>query len=119
MRVTCKEDFILLSGEDASALGYMAHGGHGCISVTCNVAPDAMSAMMNACMDGDWKTALYWQDRLIGLHKALFADASPAPTKFALAHLGLCAEDVRLPIAPCSQAARAQVLEAMAAAGLN
>jgi len=113
MRLTCGEDFVLLSGEDASALGYMAHGGHGCISVTANVAPAGMSAMMDACLKGDWPGALRWQDRLIGLHKALFADASPSPTKFALAHLGLCEEDVRLPIAPCSDPARALVLDAL------
>ena len=119
MRRTCGEDFVLLSGEDASALGYMAHGGHGCISVTVNVAPEAMSAMIDACVAGDFRTALEWQDKLIWLHKALFRDASPAPTKFALAHLGLCAEDVRLPLAPCSETACAQVLEALRAAGVN
>ena len=113
MRRTCGEDFVLLSGEDATSLGYMAHGGHGCISVTVNVAPEAVSAMIEACLAGEFRTALAWQDRLIGLHKALFTDASPAPTKFALARLGLCQEDVRLPLAPCSDAARAIVLEAM------
>ncbi|HEX4095440.1 MAG TPA: 4-hydroxy-tetrahydrodipicolinate synthase [Caulobacteraceae bacterium] len=119
MRQTCGEDFVLLSGEDASALGYMAHGGHGCISVTVNVAPEAMSGLIDACLAGDFQTALRWQDKLIWLHKALFADASPAPTKFALARMGLCQEDVRLPLAPCSESAKAQVLEAMRAAGLN
>ncbi len=118
MRRTCGEDFVLLSGEDASALGYMAHGGHGCISVTANVEPEGMSQMLDACRAGDFAAALAWQDRLITLHKALFADASPAPTKFALAQLGLCREDVRLPIAPCSEAARAQVLDAMREAGV-
>ena len=113
MRRTCGEDFVLLSGEDATALGYMAHGGHGCISVTVNVAPEQVSAMIEACLAGDYKTALAWQDKLIGLHRALFSDASPAPTKFALARLGLCQEDVRLPLTPCSDAARAIVLEAM------
>ena len=119
MRQTCGEDFVLLAGDDATALGYMAHGGHGCISVTVNVAPEAMSGLIDACLRGDFKTALEWQDKLIGLHKALFADASPAPTKFALARLGLCQEDVRLPLAPCSEAARAQVLDALSAAGIN
>ena len=118
MRQTCGDDFVLLSGEDATALGYMAHGGHGCISVTANVSPDGMSSLMNACLSGDWPGALYWQDRLIKLHKALFADASPSPTKFALAHLGLCQEDVRLPIAPCSEAARESVIDAMREAGV-
>ena len=75
-----------------SALGYMAHGGHGCISVTSNVAPPALRRLLRgAACAGDWSGALAWQDRLIRLHKALFLDASPAPTKFALAHLGLCA----------------------------
>lgn len=119
MRATCGEEFVLLSGEDASSLGYMAHGGHGCISVTVNVAPEAMSSLIDACLAGDFKAALAWQDRLIKLHKALFADNSPAPTKFALARLGLCQEDVRLPLAPCSEAARVQVLEAMREAGVN
>jgi 4-hydroxy-tetrahydrodipicolinate synthase len=119
MRHTCGEDFVLLSGEDASALGYMAHGGHGCISVTVNVAPEAMSGLIDACLEGDFETALAWQDKLIWLHKALFADASPAPAKFALAQMGLCCEDVRLPLAPCSEAARSLVLEAMRAAGIN
>ncbi len=119
MRLTCGEDFVLLSGEDGTALGYMAHGGHGCISVTANVAPEAMSRLINACLEGRWRDALREQDRLIRLHKALFADASPSPTKFALAELGLCAEDVRLPIAPCSGPARALVREAMRAAGVG
>ncbi len=118
MRLECGEDFVLLSGEDASSLGYMAHGGHGCISVTANVAPQAMAALMNACLSGDWSGALKVQDRLIRLHKALFADASPSPTKFALAQLGLCTEDVRLPIAPCAEAARPLVLAAMREAGV-
>ena len=119
MRRECGDDFVLLSGEDATALGYMAHGGHGCISVTVNVAPDAMASLIDSCLEGDFKGALQWQDKLIGLHKALFADASPAPTKFALARLGLSQEDVRLPLAPCSEPARVQVLEAMRAAGVN
>jgi 4-hydroxy-tetrahydrodipicolinate synthase len=119
MRLECPEDFVLLSGDDPNALGYMAHGGHGCISVTCNVAPEAFSAFMNACMAGDWAAALFQQDRLIRLHKALFLDASPAPTKFALAHLGLCREDVRLPVTPCAEAVRPAVIAAMREAGVE
>ncbi len=69
-------------------------------------------------MGDDWKTALYWQDRLIRLHKALFTDASPSPTKFAMAHLGLCLEDVRLPIVAASEASRAEVLAGMRDAGV-
>jgi 4-hydroxy-tetrahydrodipicolinate synthase len=91
----------------------MAHGGHGCISVTANVAPDACARFFNACLAGDWSDALHLQDRLIRLHKALFLDASPAPTKFVLAHLGLMAEDSRLPIAPCAEDVRAEVIAAL------
>lgn len=117
-RLMCGEDWTMLSGNDDAALGYLAHGGHGCISVTANVAPEQCAAFYNAALSGDWAGALYHQDQLIRLHKALFADASPSPTKFALAHLGLCAEDVRLPIVPCSEAARAEVLAAMREIGL-
>ena len=110
-------DWVMLSGDDPSALGYVAHGGHGCISVTANVAPQACAAFYDALLSGDWETALSWQDRLVRLHKALFLDSSPAPTKFALAHLGLCAEEARLPISPCAEAVKPAILEAMREAG--
>ena len=119
MRLECPDDFVLLSGDDPSSLGYMAHGGHGCISVTCNVAPEAFSVFMNACLSGDWPGALNQQDRMIRLHKALFLDASPAPTKFALAHLGLCQENVRLPVTACAEGVRPKVIEAMRDAGVE
>jgi 4-hydroxy-tetrahydrodipicolinate synthase len=117
-RLMCGEDWVMLSGDDPSALGYMAHGGHGCISVTANVAPEQCAAFYNAVMAGDWAGGLYHQDRLVRLHKALFTDASPSPTKFALAHLGLCREEARLPIVACSEAARKEVLAAMRDAGV-
>ena len=117
-RVDCPEGWTLLSGEDPSALGYMAQGGHGCISVISNVAPEATSALFNAALAGDWAKALYWQDRLIKLSRAVFLDSSPAPTKFALAHLGLCTEEVRLPLAPCNDAVKPIVLSAMRDAGV-
>jgi 4-hydroxy-tetrahydrodipicolinate synthase len=117
-RLQCGEDWVMLSGDDPTALGYIAHGGHGCISVTANVAPEQCSQFYNDALSGQWQGALYGQDRLIRLHKALFADASPSPTKFALAHLGLCSEETRLPITPCSEAARAEVLTGMREAGL-
>jgi 4-hydroxy-tetrahydrodipicolinate synthase len=117
-RLTCGPGWVLLSGDDASALGYMAHGGHGCISVTANVAPEACAAFFDAVLAGDWKTALSWQDRLVRLHKGLFLDASPAPTKFALAHLGLCEETARLPIAPCADDVKPAILDAMREAGV-
>jgi 4-hydroxy-tetrahydrodipicolinate synthase len=118
-RLMCGPEWVMLSGDDPTALGYMAHGGHGCISVTANVAPDACSAFFNACMAGDWESARDWQDRLVRLHKALFLDASPAPTKVALAHLGLCDEGCRLPITACADAVKPAILEAMRDVGVD
>jgi 4-hydroxy-tetrahydrodipicolinate synthase len=117
-RLMCGEDWVMLSGDDPSALGYMAHGGHGCISVTANVAPEQTAAFYNAVMAGDWEGGLQHQDRLVRLHRALFTDASPAPTKFALAHLGLSTDEVRLPLVAASEASRAEVLAAMREAGV-
>jgi 4-hydroxy-tetrahydrodipicolinate synthase len=119
MRIDCPEDFVLLSGDDPSALGYMAHGGHGCISVSCNVAPETFAAFMTDCLRGDFAAARDKQDQLIRLHRALFLDASPAPTKFALAHLGLCRDEVRLPVTPCAEAVRPAVIAAMRDAGVE
>ena len=117
MRLETPHDFVLLSGDDGSALGYVAHGGHGVISVTSNVAPALCARQMEAARRGDAATALALQDRLIGLHRALFLDASPAPTKAALASLGLCADEVRLPLTPCAAPARESVAEALRTAG--
>jgi len=117
-KITCGEDWVMLSGDDPTALGYIAHGGHGCISVTANVAPAACAAFHDACLAGDFEAARSIQSRLVRLHKALFLDASPAPTKFAMAQLGLCAEQCRLPITPCADAVKPAILEAMRQAGL-
>lgn len=119
MRREIPEDFALISGDDPTWLGYVAHGGHGVISVSSNVAPEAMVAMHDAMTSGDLEAARAWQDRLIGLHRALFLDNSPAPTKYALSRLGLCDEAVRLPLAPCDEAARPAIDAAMAEAGLG
>ena len=118
-RLTCGPDWQMLSGDDPTALGYIAHGGHGCISVTANVAPEACAAFFNACLAGDWETARTWQDRLVRLHKGLFLDASPSPTKWALSQLGLCSEETRLPIAPCADAVKPAILAAMREAGVE
>lgn len=117
-RQMCGPEWVLLSGDDPTALGYVAHGGVGAISVTSNVAPEAMASFFNAALARDWDTALYWQDRLVRLRKALFMDASPPPTKFAMAHLGLCSDEVRLPIAPCADAVKPAILDAMREAGV-
>jgi 4-hydroxy-tetrahydrodipicolinate synthase len=108
--------WVMLSGDDPSALGYMANGGHGCISVTSNVVPGQCARFYDACLTGDWKSALDLQDHLIRLHKGLFLDASPAPTKFVLEHLGLCSAESRSPIAPCAEAVKAEILAALAEA---
>jgi 4-hydroxy-tetrahydrodipicolinate synthase len=110
--------FNQLSGEDPTALGFMAHGGHGCISVTANVAPKLCSQFQAACRAGDFAKALTCQDRLMPLHTALFAEPSPAPTKYALFALGKMAEDVRSPIVTVGRETRAAVDGAMRHAGL-
>jgi len=111
-------DFLQLSGEDATSLGFMAHGGHGCISVTANVAPKLCAEFQDACAAGDFRTALVYQDRLMPLHRALFLEPSPAPTKYALSLLGHLSEDVRSPIVPVGPETRAEVESAMRHAGL-
>ena len=111
-------DFVQLSGEDATALGFMAHGGHGCISVTSNVAPRLCSEMQEACLAGDYGAALRVQDRLMPLHTALFVETNPAPAKFALSALGRMSDEVRLPMVPVSERTRATVRSALVHAGL-
>ncbi len=111
--------FIQLSGEDSSALAHRAMGGAGCISVTANVVPDASAAMHAAFDAGDLATARAINDRLALMHKAMFCAPSPAPAKYALSRLGLCSDEVRLPITPLDGAARAQVDAALAVAGVR
>jgi len=110
--------FNQLSGEDASALGFMAHGGHGCISVTSNVAPRLCAEFQGACLRGDFAGALALQDKLMPLHTALFLETNPAPAKYALSILGKCAASVRLPMVPVTEATKAAVHSAMVHAGL-
>ncbi len=111
-------DFVQLSGEDPTALGFMAHGGHGCISVTANVAPKLCAEFQAACLAGDYSEALQYQDRLMPLHRALFLEPSPAPAKYALSRLGHMREDVRSPIVTVGPETRAEVDSAMRHAGL-
>ncbi|HXF88611.1 MAG TPA: 4-hydroxy-tetrahydrodipicolinate synthase [Xanthobacteraceae bacterium] len=117
-RAAMGEGFNQLSGEDASALGFMAHGGHGCISVTSNVAPRLCAEFQGACLKGDYATALKLQDKLMPLHTALFIETNPAPVKYALSVLGKCTDTVRLPMVPVNDKTRAAVREAMVHAGL-
>ena len=111
-------DFIQLSGEDMTALAYMAAGGHGCISVTANVAPQSCAALQEAALDGDYKAALAQQDRLVPLHAALFVEPNPAGPKYALSVLGRMRDEVRLPMVPVTEATRITIRNAMVHAGL-
>ncbi|MEQ9641719.1 MAG: 4-hydroxy-tetrahydrodipicolinate synthase [Alphaproteobacteria bacterium] len=108
----------MLSGEDGTALHYNVAGGHGCISVSANVAPKLCSEFQTACMEGDFQTALEYQDRLLPLHVALFVEPSPGPVKYAANKLGLCGMDTRLPIVEISDGAKAKVDDALRHAGL-
>jgi 4-hydroxy-tetrahydrodipicolinate synthase len=111
-------EFNQLSGEDATALGFMAHGGHGCISVTANVAPRLCAEFQAACLRADFGAALRLQDQLMPLHQNLFIETNPAPAKYALALLGKCDETVRLPMVTLAERSRIAVREAMVHAGL-
>jgi 4-hydroxy-tetrahydrodipicolinate synthase len=112
------ESFNQLTGDDGTALGYAAHGGHGCISVTANIAPVLCAKFQEACMAGDFARARELQDRLLPLHEALFCEASPAPVKYAASLLGICQAEVRLPIIPVSDQAKKIIESAMKHAGL-
>ena len=117
-RAAMGPDFNQLSGEDITALGFMGHGGHGCISVTSNVAPRLCSEFQAACLKGDFAAALKLQDKLTPLHINLFVETSPAPIKFAMSLIGKCANTVRLPMVPASEKAQTAVRQAMVHAGL-
>jgi 4-hydroxy-tetrahydrodipicolinate synthase len=117
-RAAMGADFNQLSGEDITALGFMAHGGDGCISVTSNVAPRLCAQFQSACLRGDYATALTLQDKLAPLHLNLFVETSPAPVKYAMAVLGKCENLLRLPMVPATEKAQAAVRDAMVHAGL-
>jgi 4-hydroxy-tetrahydrodipicolinate synthase len=105
-RAALGPDFCQLSGEDATALGFMAHGGSGCISVASNVAPRLCAEFQNACLAGDFKKALVLHDRLMPLHDVLFIETNPGPVKYAVSRLGFGAADMRLPMVGISEASR-------------
>src|SRR6478672_983092 len=108
-RAAMGPEFNMLSGEDATALGFMAHGGHGCISVTSNIAPRLCAEFQNACLKGDYAGALKLQDKLMPLHQNLFIETNPAPAKYALSILGKIADTVRLPMVPLGEKSKAAV----------
>ena len=117
-RITCGPDFLQLSGEDATAHGFNAQGGRGCISVTANVAPALCAQMQAACLAGDYAEALRLQDKLMPLHIAIFIEPGLVGAKYALSRLGMCEETVRLPLTPLTAGTRARIDAAMAHAGL-
>ena len=111
-------DFILLSGEDMTALGFNAHGGQGCISVVSNVAPRLSALLQNACQQGNYAEALQLQDKLVPLHKSLFLENNPGGVKYAASRLGLCRNEFRLPLVPVSMENEKAIDAAMVHAGL-
>ncbi|MFN7269145.1 MAG: 4-hydroxy-tetrahydrodipicolinate synthase [Cereibacter sp.] len=117
-RITCGAGFIQLSGEDATALGFNAHGGVGCISVTANVAPRLCAEFQAATLAGDYARALAYQDRLMPLHEAIFLEPGLAGAKYGLSRLGLCSQEVRLPLVGLTEGTKARIDAAMRHAGL-
>ena len=117
-RASCGADFIQLSGEDATALGFNAHGGVGCISVTANVAPKLCAEFQTATLAGDYKTALDYQDRLMPLHEAIFIEPGLVGAKYGLSKLGLCSEEVRCPLTGLEDSTKLAIDAAMRHAGL-
>jgi len=117
-RITCGKDFIQLSGEDATALGFNAHGGVGCISVTANVAPKLCAEFQQATLKGDYAMALKYQDRLMPLHDAIFLEPGLCGAKYGLSLLGMCSDEVRLPLVTVSDPVKSAIKDAMRFAGL-
>lgn len=118
IRLAAGPEFCLMSGEDATAVGFLAQGGHGCISVTANIAPRLCADMHDAWAKGDLATVMRIQDCLMPLHDALFVESSPGPVKFAASLMGLCSDEMRLPMAPVGAATRERVQAALIAAKL-
>ena len=117
-RASCGNDFIQLSGEDASALGFNAHGGVGCISVTANVAPRLCAAFQTATLAGDYAKALELQDQLMPLHEAIFIEPGLVGAKYGLNKLGLCSEEVRSPLTGLEVSTKVKIDAAMVHAGI-
>ena len=115
---TIGDDFIQLSGEDGTALAYLAAGGHGCISVTANIAPNLLSRMHNAWRQGDISTAQDINKKIMPLHDALFCETSPGPLKYAASLLGICSSEARLPIVEIEEKSKESVKNALIKTGL-
>ncbi len=117
-RLAMGPEFNHMTGEDASALGFMAHGGDGAISVTGNIAPAHCAEFQTACMEGNFGRALEIQDRLMPLHDAMFVESNPGPVKYAAERLGLCSAKMRLPLAEITDKTKEIVDKALISAGI-
>lgn len=117
-RLRCGKDFVQISGEDATALGFNGHGGVGCISVTANVAPKLCAEFQETTLAGDYAKALVQLDRLMPLHEAIFTEPGVAGAKYGMSLLGLCNDDVRSPLTPLTDDTKAKMRAAMVHAGL-
>lgn len=117
-RMRCGPDFIQLSGEDATALGFNAHGGQGCISVTANIAPHLIAEFQESTLAGDYAKALAELDRLMPLHEAVFTEPGLAGAKYGMSLLGLCSDEVRSPLTTLADETKEKVRSAMVHAGL-
>ncbi len=117
-RLEIGPDFCQLSGEDATITAFLAQGGHGCISVTANIAPAQCAALHRAWQAGDLATVERLRDQLMPLHNAMFVETSPGPVKYAASLLGLCSEELRLPLVPVTDGTRATMRDAMVKAGV-
>ncbi|AHM03638.1 Dihydrodipicolinate synthase [Roseibacterium elongatum DSM 19469] len=117
-RIACGTDFVQLSGEDATAIGFNAQGGRGCISVTANVAPTLCAQMQEATLAGDYATALDYQDKLMPLHEAIFAEPGVCGAKYGLSVLGKCSDEVRLPLTGLDDTTKQKIQAAMRYAGI-
>ena len=117
-RLSCGPDFVQVSGEDPTAIGFNAQGGVGCISVTANVAPALCAQMQEATLAGDYATALAINDRLMPLHKAIFAEPGLVSAKYGMSLLGMCTEEVRSPLTGLLDENKERMRAAMVYAGL-
>jgi 4-hydroxy-tetrahydrodipicolinate synthase len=117
-RLAISPDFCQLSGEDATVVPFLAQGGHGCISVSSNVAPRLCADLHNAWQKGDMKTVAQINDRLMPLHDAMFIESSPGPVKYAAGLLGICSDELRLPLCEIAESSKKAVRDALVSVGL-
>ena len=118
LRLLISKKFAYLSGEDATVVGFNAMGGNGVISVTANIAPKLCSDLQKFCAQGDYQSALKIQDKLTDLHSAMFCETNPIPVKYAASLMGLCSQEIRLPLVEPSKTAKERIEKEMKKLGL-